>query len=123
MKYVILISHNAQARETWASFTEAERAAGHRTHTDLLDSIAEAGELVIAEALADPSQGRRPQVSDRPLTAADGPFPELKEHLAGFYLVDTDSIEDALAYAARIPEAAYGLVEVRPVLGGGSEDM
>ena len=123
MKYVILISHNAQARETWASFTEAERAAGYRAHTDLLDSIAEAGELVIAEALADPSQGRRLQPRDGQLAAVDGPFPEVKEHLAGFYLVDTDSIEDALAYAAKIPEAAYGLVEVRPVLRGGSEDM
>ena len=44
----------------------------------------------------------------------DGPFAEAKEHLAGFYLLDVESEERAVEIAAKIPEAALGLVEVRP---------
>ena len=47
----------------------------------------------------------------------DGPFAETKETLGGYYLVEADSIDDALALAARIPSARFGgSVEVRPVL-------
>ena len=48
--------------------------------------------------------------------ATDGPFAEVKEHLAGFFLVDCESFERAIEIAARVPEAELGLVEVRPVL-------
>jgi hypothetical protein len=50
---------------------------------------------------------------------SDGPFAEAKEHLAGFFLVECDSIERAAEHAARIPESVYGLVEVRPALAAG----
>ena len=46
----------------------------------------------------------------------DGPFAETKEQLGGFYLVEAESLDDALAMAARIPGARYGSVEVRPVM-------
>lgn len=46
----------------------------------------------------------------------DGPFAEVKEHLAGFYLIECDSMERAVELAARVPDAASGEVEVRPVL-------
>lgn len=49
------------------------------------------------------------------MTVTDGPFAEAKELMAGFYLVECDGIDRALEIAARIPEAAMGLVEVRPV--------
>jgi hypothetical protein len=55
-------------------------------------------------------------VKDGRTITTDGPFAELKEHLAGFYLLDCESIERAVEIAARIPEAALGLVEVRPVM-------
>ena len=46
----------------------------------------------------------------------DGPFAEAKEVLAGFFLVECESIDRAIEHAARVPEAALGLVEVRPVM-------
>jgi hypothetical protein len=46
----------------------------------------------------------------------DGPFADTKEHLAGFYLIDVPDLDSALKYAARIPTAAYGTIEVRPVM-------
>lgn len=46
----------------------------------------------------------------------DGPFVETKEHLGGYYILDCANLDDALAYAAKIPTAEYGSIEVRPVM-------
>jgi hypothetical protein len=45
----------------------------------------------------------------------DGPFAETREHLGGFYLIEAATLDDALAFAAAVPVAGYGSVEVRPV--------
>jgi hypothetical protein len=62
-------------------------------------------------------------VRDGEVIASDGPYAELKEHLAGFYLVDCESLERAVQIAARIPEASFVEIEVRPVLDTISVDM
>jgi hypothetical protein len=55
-------------------------------------------------------------VLDGKVLTTDGPFAEVKEQLAGFYLVDCDSMDRAIEYAAMIPEATgFGVVEVRPI--------
>lgn len=46
----------------------------------------------------------------------DGPFAETREHLGGFYLIEAPDLDAALRYAAEIPAARYGSVEVRPVM-------
>ncbi len=46
---------------------------------------------------------------------ADGPFAETKEIVGGYYVVDCDTLDQALDAAARIPSARFGAVEVRPV--------
>lgn len=46
----------------------------------------------------------------------DGPFAETKEHLGGYYLLDCADLDEALKWAAQIPGAQYGTVEVRPVV-------
>jgi hypothetical protein len=70
----------------------------------------------VSEALADPSLAKRVAVGEGRTMTTDGPFAEAKEHLAGFFLLECDSVERAVEHAARIPEAGLGLVEVRPVL-------
>ena len=70
----------------------------------------------MTEALADPSMGKRLQVRDGETMTTDGPFAEAKELLAGFYLIQCDTLERAIAHASRVPEAELGLVEVRPVM-------
>jgi hypothetical protein len=70
---------------------------------------------VASEGLPDPSHGARVSVRDGRTIASDGPFAEVKEYLAGFYLVDCDSLDEAVALAARVPDALTGEVEVRPV--------
>ena len=60
---------------------------------------------------------------DGQTVTSDGPFAEAKELLAGFYLLECDSMERAVEVAARLPEAELGLIEVRPVLTLGGLEM
>lgn len=121
---MILIYHNQASRDLWNSLSEADRSKGLRAHMEIIEELVASDEMVVSEALAEPEKGRR--IVARPdgtLESTDGPFTEAKEHLAGFYLIDCSSIDRAISYARRIPEASLGLVEVRPVLSQGGADI
>ena len=122
MKYLILIWSNPQSRQAWEGFSDAQRADGFAVYAALNEELAASGELIVTEALADPSLSRRVSVRDGRTITSDGPFAEAKELLAGFYLLECESMDRAVEIAARVPEADLDLVEVRPVLDlGGME--
>jgi hypothetical protein len=116
MKYVILIHSNPQSRGIWESMPEQQRAEGLTVYAQLNRELVASGELIATEALADPAHSKQIVIRDDQTMATDGPFAELKEQLAGFYLLECESIERAIEIAGRIPEAELGLVEVRPVM-------
>lgn len=116
MNYMILIYRNPQSRQIFESFSDEQRTAGLQLYSKLRDELADSGELVVTQALADSSLGKRITVREGQAVATDGPFAEAKEELAGFFLVDCASPERAAEIAARIPEARLGLVEVRPTM-------
>ena len=116
MKYLIMVYSNPMTRTVWQGFSPAEQAEAWQAHATLNEDLAAAGELIVSQALADPSLAKRVSVREGRTITSDGPFAEAKEHLAGFYLVECETIEHVIEHAARIPEAAFGLVEVRPVL-------
>jgi hypothetical protein len=116
VKYLILIQSNERSLAIWDKMTDDERTAFGRGHLSLTDEMADAGVLVASEGLADPSLARRVAVRDGEAIVSDGPFAEVKEHLAGFYLIDVAGEKDALEWAAKVPDAATIGVEVRPVL-------
>jgi hypothetical protein len=122
VKYLILIYNNAKSRELWESFSEQEQAQGWDAHEVINRDLAASGELIATGALADPSLTKRVTARDGKALTTDGPFAEVKEHLAGFYLVDCENLERAIEVAARMPLADFGLVEVRPLMAlGGME--
>lgn len=123
MKYLILIYSNPMSRALWAGFSPTEQAAGFQYYAALTEELAASGELVVAEALADVATTKRVHLRDGQTLTTDGPFAEAKEHLMGIYLVQCASLERAVAIAGRIPEAEYGLVEVRPIMALGGSDM
>jgi hypothetical protein len=123
VKYLILIYSNPASREIWEGFSDEQRAEGFRYYGALTEELAASGELIVTEALADPSLTRRVTVRDGQTVTSDGPFAEAKELLAGFFLVECDSMERAVEVAARMPEAELGLIEVRPVLTLGGMEM
>jgi hypothetical protein len=116
MKYLILIWSNPESREIWESFSDEERAEGFAYYASLTEELEASGELIVTEALADPSLTKRVTVREGQTMTSDGPFAEAKELLAGFYLLECESGERAVEIAARVPEAELGLVEVRPVM-------
>jgi hypothetical protein len=122
VKYLILIYSNPASREIWEGFSDDQRAEGYRYYAALTEELAAAGELIVSEALADPSLTTRVTVRDGQTLTSDGPFAETKELVGGFFLLECESHERAVEIAARVPEAELGLVEVRPVLElGGTE--
>lgn len=123
MKYVILIRHNLKALEFWAGMPAEQRAEGLAAYAALTEDLAASGELIVTEALAHPSTAKLVSVRDGEVIASDGPYAEVKEHLAGFYLIECDRIDRAIEVAARIPEADFVEIEVRPVLDHISVDM
>jgi hypothetical protein len=117
LKYVILIYSNPASREIWDNIPVDQRAEGLKVYEALVADLEQSGELIVTEALADPSSAKRVSVEGERTVTSDGPFPEAKELLAGFFLIDCESEERATEIAARVPEAALGLVELRPVRG------
>jgi hypothetical protein len=116
MKYLILIWSNPESREIWESFSAEERSEGFAYYAALAEDLEASGELIVTEALADPSLTKRVTVREGQTMTSDGPFAEAKELLAGFFLVECESTERAVEIAARVPEAELGLVEVRPLM-------
>jgi len=116
VKYLILIQSNPRTLEVWDTLTDQQRMDFGQGHLRLNAEMAEAGVHVASEGLADPSLARWVSVRDGQTIVSDGPYAEVKEHLAGFYLIDCPSLEEAVAWAAKVPDAANTEVEVRPVL-------
>jgi hypothetical protein len=54
-------------------------------------------------------------VCDGKTTITDGPFAETKDQIGGYYIIDVPDLDTALKWAARVPSAAFGAIEVRPI--------
>ena len=115
MRFLIMVQSNPTSLANWNGLSDEEREAFGRTHLALTDALLESGQLIHSEGLAPVETAKQVSVRDGQVFATDGPFAEVKEHLAGFYLVDCGDIEEAVDIAARVPDAAFNHVEVRPV--------
>lgn len=115
MKFLVLIYGNPESRAVWDSLTDEQKKEGMAGYAALHEALAKDDELVASESLDDPALTKQVLIRDgRPLTT-DGPFAEVKEQLAGFYLLDCDSMDRAVEIVALIPEAPFSVVEIRPV--------
>jgi hypothetical protein len=123
MKYLILIYLNTESRRVWEGLPETERVKGYAAHAALEEALARSGELIVTEALGDPSHAKTVVQREGRIVTTDGPFAETKEHLAGFYLVECENMERAIAVAAQLPEASVGAIEVRPVMNLSALDV
>ncbi len=115
MKYLILIHSNPASRAAWDRLSEEQRAGFGVSHMNLSKELEAEGVLHTSEGLQDIDTAKRVSVRDGRTLTSDGPFAEVKEHLAGFYVVECATVEEAVAIAARVPDASFGEIEVRPV--------
>jgi len=79
-------------------------------------AMADAGVLVDSSPLQPPQAATTVRVRNGETQLSDGPFAEIKEQLGGYYILDCEDLDTALLYAAMIPSAKYGSVEVRPLM-------
>jgi hypothetical protein len=79
-------------------------------------AMAGAGILIDSSPLQPPQAATTVRIRDGETQLSDGPFAEIKEQLGGYYILDCADLDTALQYAAMIPAARYGSVEVRPVM-------
>jgi len=125
MKFLLLIYANPENWEhplflrnpQFLAMPAAEREALTRQAEALSQELDESGELLTAVPLADPLTTRTVRVRDNVLTTTDGPYLEAKEQLAGYDVVECESVERAIEIAARIPDARFGAVEIHPIMG------
>ena len=120
VKYVLLIYNNLATYESWS---EQERAALFGEVDTIMQELTASGELVGTEALADTSQAKTVRVRDGVPAITDGPFAEAKEQLAGYLMVECESLDRAVEIAARWPDARYFAMEVRPVMNTSGTEM
>ena len=109
MKYMALIYGNEEA---WDALSEEEQ----QRVTERYMALAREPVTVGGDELQDPDTATTIRVRDGETLTTDGPFAETKEQLGGYYLIDCGSLDEALEFAARIPAAERGAVEVRPVV-------
>src|SRR5205823_4189009 len=114
VKYIALIHNNPEA---WRGLSQAQRDEHDRDADVFLKQLTESGELLDgAVVLAHPSNAKTVRVRNGVPAITDGPFAEGKEHLAGYYLLDCESIERAAEIATSDPSARHFAVEVRPIM-------
>jgi hypothetical protein len=120
MRFLVLIYGNPESRAVWDALTDEQKREGMTGYTALNEALTASGELVASESLGDPAATKQVLVRDNQVMTTDGPFAEVKEQLAGFYLLDCDTVERAVEIVAEIPEAPFSIVEIRPVRDLGS---
>jgi hypothetical protein len=114
MKYLALI-YGEEGR--WAGLSPEERKSEMGEYTALSQAeVTRGGNELDATATATTVRVR----GDETLVT-DGPFAELKEALGGYYVSECDSIDEACTWAAKIPAARHGAIEVRPVYVDGGD--
>jgi hypothetical protein len=110
MQYMLLVYDNGSA---WPNLSEDEQAAIYEEYR----AVSEDKATKHSAQLQDTDAAKTVRIKDGETLVTDGPFAETKETLGGYYLVEADSIDDALALAAKIPSARLGgSIEVRPLV-------
>lgn len=112
MKYLLMIYTNEQQD---AQRTPEESEANMGDYYAFTNAVREAGVMVAGEALHPTTAATTVRVRQGQTTSTDGPFAETKEQLGGYYLLDCQNLDEAIKWAAKIPGAKDGSIEIRPI--------
>jgi hypothetical protein len=113
MQYMLLIYSDPAREPAWGTPAFQEMMAGYHAANQRMKAD---GVLRGGEGLQGIQTARSLRITSGKVETMDGPFAETREHLGGYYIVDVPDLDAALSYAALIPSARYGTVEVRPLM-------
>ncbi len=112
MRYMLLICTDEQVE---AAMPEAERAASYAAYFAFTQATQQQGAFVAGEALQPVHTATTVRLNNGKLLTTDGPMAETKEQIGGFYVLDCKNLDEAIAWAAKIPGAQHGSIEIRPI--------
>ncbi|MBD1913455.1 MULTISPECIES: YciI family protein [unclassified Leptolyngbya] len=110
MKYMLLIYMEENA------LSEIEREHCYAESAQLAQELNVKGQYLATAPLHPVATATSVRVREGKSLVTDGPFAETREQLGGFFLIDAQDLDEAIAIAAQIPGARVGTVEIRPVL-------
>ena len=113
MRYLLLIYDDAAA---FAQTSDEDTQAEIAEYMAFTEAITAEGIMRGGEALQPPATATTVRMRDGETLLSDGPFAETHEQLGGFYMVECDTLDQAIGAAKRIPGVRYGSIEVRPIM-------
>jgi hypothetical protein len=111
MKFLCLIC----AEKVMEQMPVAEADSHYQEYAAFTEDIRRSGHYISCNRLLPADQATTIRVRNGRVSATDGPFAETKEQLGGYYLIEARDLNEAIRVAAKIPGAARGCVEIRPV--------
>ena len=112
MRYLLMIYSPENYYETLDEQGMGELMAGYGRFTEELIAT---GAMQDSARLQPTPTATTVRIRGGKASTTDGPFAETKEAIGGYYLIDVENLDAAIAWAQKIPTAEYGSVEVRPV--------
>ncbi len=120
MSQYLLSVHTASGGESHQEpMTPEQMQAMMKPILALEAEMTASGAFVFSGRLAGPDAATVVRASDGDRVMTDGPFVESKEHIAGFYIINADDLDAALAWADKVTEAIHAPIEVRPFFATG----
>ncbi|TQV88156.1 YciI family protein [Aliikangiella coralliicola] len=113
MQFLCLIYETESLMTTRSDEENGKIFQGYMSFTE---NVKEAGKLVTGDALQPTNTATTVRVRNGETVITDGPFAETKEQLGGYYLLECESLDEAIELAAKIPSSEYGSIEVRPIM-------
>ena len=113
MRYLLLIYQNEADH---AKLSQEELGAEYGAYAAYGEEAQKRGAFLSGEALMPINTATTVRVRGGKTLTTDGPFAETKEQLGGYYLLNCKDLDEAIAWAARIPAATDGSIEIRPIM-------
>ena len=116
MKYMLLFYGNASQARHFQHLTAEEHSAARQSWFDLLADMKAAGVYLSNHGLAPVTDATTVRVQHGETVATPGPFAETDKHLEGYFQLDCKTLDEAIGWAAKMPYAKGGSVEIRPMI-------
>ena len=114
MKFALLLYGD---ESLWADMSPEDMQQSVQVWNAFGQALVDAGALVAVEALAPTPEATTVRIAGGEVVRTDGPFAETREQLGGFYVLECTDIDEAVEWAAKVPDLGEGgSVEVRPIM-------
>lgn len=114
MQYMLLNYMNESAYKAIQGKPEGKEL--HAAYGAYTQALVKAGVMKAGDQLKDSSSATTVRIEGGKTKVLDGPYAEIKEQLAGYYIIDVPDADAALSWAAKCPGATFGAMEVRPIV-------